>query len=292
MKRVILVVFAVGLSFGQKPNSSLSFEVASVKPCPPETRQSQLRTQGCFGGPGTPSPGQYVCFDATVAIMVRAAFGLKNYQLPGVSMWSGPSYDVRAPIPAGATKEQVRIMLQNLLIERFKLTYHFEKREMPVYALVVSKNGPKLNISRPEPPPPSDGGPTASTSHAPTTWTMGPYGVPLLPPIPRGATSAGTMANGVKSFSASAATMDRIVEYLSTELGRPVTDATGLTGQFDFTLTFMGEGGSGSGPSAVESDAPTLFTAIQEQLGLKLEQKKGLVYAIFIDHVEKNPTAN
>jgi len=280
--RVILAFSAAALAYAQTPNSSLSFEVASVKPSPPP--QGSMRTQGCFGGPGTRSPGQYVCTDATVAIMVRTAFGLKSYQLPGVSMTSGPSYDVRAPIPQGTTQAQLRIMLQNLLIERFKLAYHFEKREMPVYALVVGKNGPKLKISVPESPPPAGGDPAAPVF--PPKRTMGPYGV-SVPRLPRGATSSGLTASGVKSFSASAATMDTLVEYLSRELGSPVTDATGLTGEYDYTLVFLSEAAQ-----SVDSDAPTLVTAIQEQLGLKLERDKGLVDVIFIDHVEKNPTAN
>src|ERR1035441_9655252 len=93
MIRVILAFLAAALAYAQTPDSSLSFEVASVKPCPPA--QGQMRTMGCFGGPGTRSPGQYVCTDATVAIMVRTAFGLRPYQLPGVSMTDGPSYDVK-----------------------------------------------------------------------------------------------------------------------------------------------------------------------------------------------------
>jgi uncharacterized protein (TIGR03435 family) len=239
-------------------------------------------------------------------MMVKEAFGLKPYQLPGVSITNGPTYDVRAPIPAGTTKEQIRIMLQNLLIERFKLAYHFDKREMPGYELVVSKNGPKLKISPPESAPTAAGGPTASTSPSPGKWTMGPDGVPVLPlPLPRGATSMATAPNGLKRFGASAGTMDKLVEYLSTELGRRITDATGLTGQFDFTLTFTAEVDSRSGPSMSvgldggsspapppESDAPTLFDAIQKQLGLKLEPKKAVVDILVIDHVEKNPTAN
>lgn len=280
--RVILAFSAAALAYAQTPNSSLSFEVASVKPSPPP--QGSMRTQGCFGGPGTRSPGQYVCTDATVAMMVRTAFGLRPYQLPGVSMTDGLTYDVRAPIPAGATQAQLRVMLQNLLIARFGLKYHLEKREMPVYTLVVGKDGPKLKVSPPESASPAGGEPAAPAF--PPKRTMGPYGV-SVPSLSRGQKSSSTGRNGVKSFSAGAGTMDQLAEDLSNELGRPVTDATGLTGEYDYTLTFLRESATES-----DSDAPTLLTAVQEQLGLKLEKGRGSVDVIFIDHVEKSPTAN
>ena len=106
-------------------------------------------------------------------------------------------------------------------------------------------------------------------------------------------------------MSASDSTVEQIVGILSNQLGRPVTDATGLKGKYDFTLTFTGDVPGGRGPSMSvsmdggpapapppESDAPTIFAAVQQQLGLKLEAKKGDVDIFVIEHVEKNPTEN
>ena len=292
MRRALLGIFACCLAHGQAPDPSLSFEVASVKPsAPPEVIEAggrvMARRMGCSGGPGTSSPGQYTCANATIGIMVRQAFGLKPYQLPSVGMSDGPKYDVTAKIPAGATREQVLAMMQNLLIERFKLTYHYEKKEMQVYELVVGKGGPKLKESPPEPPPAADGAPAAAPPPPSSgRTTMGPDGFPVLPSR-RGGMSIVMMSNGGRRIAASDSTMEQIVGLLSNQLGLPVIDATGLTGKHDFTLTFTDTSSSPGGPSMsvsvdggsaaappAESDAPTIFAAVQEQLGLRLAPKE------------------
>jgi uncharacterized protein (TIGR03435 family) len=310
LKRSILGLIAGCMAYGQTPDPAIIFEVASVKPAPPpEVSQGGarvVRRTGCSGGPGTPSPGQYTCFNTSVVNMVSNAFGLKPYQLPAASAADAARFDVTAKIPAGATKEQVGIMMQNLLIERFKLTYHYEKKEMQVYDLVVGKNGPKLKESPPEPPPPADGAAAPPPPlPAPGKMTLGPDGFPVLP-ARRGSTSMMMMSNGGRRITSTDAAVEQIVGLISNELARPVNDATGLKGKYDFTLTFTGEvpagragasvaisGDGGAAPAAApDSDAPSIFAAVQEQLGLKLEQKRGTVDLFIIDHVEKSPTEN
>ncbi len=252
MKRTILGLFACWLTYGQPPNPSLSFEVASVKLSPPFQGGVGGGLIGCRGGPGTEDPGQYTCAHATIGTLLIQAFSLKPYQLPSVSR---DAYQVTAKVPAGATKEQLRTMLQNLLVERFKLTWHFEKKEMEIYTLVVGKGGLKLK----EP----------SLEYR----------------------SSQSRINGGLSFSATAWTMDQLAQFLSLQLRQPVNDATGLNGKYDFTLTYAADGIRPALTPPPESDAPTLFTAVQG-LGLKLDQKKGPIDVLVIDHMEKNPTEN
>jgi uncharacterized protein (TIGR03435 family) len=183
-------------------------------------------------------------------------------------------------------------MLQNLLAERFKLAYHYEKKEMQVYGLVVGKSGLKMKESPPEPPPAADGAPPAPPA-SPGKLTIGPDGFPVLP-ARRGTMSMMAMANGARRIVITDASMEQLVSMLSNQLGRPVTDATGLKGKYDVTLTFASDNAnlSASAPDNSETDAPPLLTAVQEQLGLKLEQKKGEVDMFVIDHAQKSPTEN
>jgi uncharacterized protein (TIGR03435 family) len=157
-------------------------------------------------------------------------------------------------------------MLVALIEDRFQLKIHRETKEMPVYALVVAKNGTKLKANAGEPGP---------------RLRMG-----------RG------QLNGTK------VPLKMLVQQLAQQLGRPVVDKTGLTGDYDFTLTwtpqpgeggamFAGPGGPGGpeGPPPSDPDGPSIFAAIQEQLGLKLESDKGPVEILVLDQVEK-PTEN
>ena len=289
MNRAALVLFACCAAYGQ------TFDVASVKPSPP-MEGTGMHSMGCNGGPGTQSPGQYTCSNATLNMMVLQAFGLKPYQLSS-ALTDGAKFDVAAKIPPGATKEQVRTMLQSLLAERFKLAYHYEKKEMQVYDLVVGKGGVKMKESPPEPPPAADGAPSAPPP-PPGRMTTGPDGLPVFP-TRRNMASMYMGRDGVRRITVTDATMERVVSTLSSQLGQPVTDSTGLKGTYDFTLTFAADTAAlststpdGAAPGATEIDAPPILVAVQEQLGLKLEAKKGPVDVLVIDHAEKMPTEN
>jgi uncharacterized protein (TIGR03435 family) len=217
-------------------------------------------------------------------------------------------------------------MLQNLLAERFKLALHHETKELPMYALVVGKGGPKLKeaaeedaatpqgAAPPPPPPPPPGRDEAG----PVRLKMGVDGMPQLPSgmgkngmimmmimDPNGGGMRVRMVGKGQPISA-------LLEPLRNQLGRPVVDATGLTAKYDITLDYAPDGlsgpmgmmpppppphdgapgGGGPMPSATDAGGPTIFTALQEQLGLKLEQRKGPVDLLVIDHLEKLPTEN
>jgi uncharacterized protein (TIGR03435 family) len=305
-----LVVFACCAAFAQ------TFEVASVKPAAPITgNRIQVMMRG---GPGTPDPGQITYTNVTVKNVLMNAYGVKGFQISGPSWLESERYDIVAKLPRGATKEEFMAMLQNLLAERFKLTLHREKKDLPMYALVVGKNGPKLKESVEEPTPaegdaPKAGGP-ADGPVVMGRMAMGKDGFPVLPPGAGGRGSTAIMLmNGNARMTASKQSMAGLAEMLSGQLDLPVVDMTGLTAKYDFTLYFApealvgmrlgappnpgpppGEGGGGV-PDASAPDAqsnPSLFTALQEQLGLKLEQRKGPVDLLVIDHLEKAPIEN
>ena len=182
-------------------------------------------------------------------------------------------------------------MLQSLLADRFHLKVHIETRELPVYALVVARGGSKLKASTPEPATPPD-------QDAPPSPPGGPDDAPHSPP-------KGSMFVRMSSTGVQANATDSTVESLATMLtnqpdigGRQVIDKTGLTGKYDWTLKWTPTVGmamrgmdNGAKETSGEPDAPGLFTALEEQLGLKLEPQKAPVEVVVIDHVEP-PTAN
>jgi uncharacterized protein (TIGR03435 family) len=272
-----------------------SFEVASIRPSEP-VGTGRFRF-GMTGGPGTRDPGRFTCNSCNLSMLVTAAFDIKNFQLSGPNSLNTERFDVTATIAEGATKEQFRMMLQNLLAERFKMTVHHEKKEMPVYELVVAKGGPKLKETV-EDPASKD----SAVSPAPLE-ARGRGG----PPPGNGATMTFRFgAAGSSTYSAKGQTMEQFAVMLSNQVGKPVTDGTGLKGKYDYTLTFaadvagmMAKQGivlpppqpGGISPPADADSGPTIFAAVQE-LGLKLEQKKGLVDVVVVDHIEKVPTEN
>jgi uncharacterized protein (TIGR03435 family) len=187
-----------------------------------------------------------------------------------------------------------RLMLQSLLADRFHLKVHIETKVLPVYALVVAKGGPKLKASAPPPPPSPDADGTA------------PQSPPAPPspdkPLPKQVPPGSMMMRGSSTkmeLTASEGTINGLAKILANQPdagGRQIIDQTGLTGKYDYHLewapadTAMGVKGAdnGTGPDA---DAPPLFTALEEQLGLKLEPQKGPVQVVVIDHMEA-PSAN
>jgi uncharacterized protein (TIGR03435 family) len=314
-----LVVFTACAALAQTAENSPSFEVASVKPAAPIVGNRIM--VGMRGGPGSPDPGQITYNNVTVKNVLMNAYGVKGFQISGPGWLDSERYDIVAKVPRGATKAEFMVMLQNLLAERFKLTLHREKKDLPMYALVVGKNGPKLKESVDEPAPkegdaPKAGGPAADGPLAGAARGRLAVGRDGFPVLPAGATAM-TLMNGSASMRASKQSMAGLAEMLSSQLDLPVVDMTGLTGKYDFTLYFSPEGlagmrlpaglappppnaappgeGGGGMPTASTPDgqsAPSLFSALQEQLGLKLEQRKGPVDLLVIDHLEKAPVEN
>jgi uncharacterized protein (TIGR03435 family) len=271
---------------------SPTFEVASIKPSPPPSRG---RVVGC------PSdPGRIACTYMTVSALIWLAY--EPSRLEGITGDIGRfanRYDVYVKVPPGSTKEQIRLMWQNLLAERFKLKVHHEPKEVQGYDLVVAKGGPKMKEAAETPPASDSPPPTLVPTGAISAPHLGSDGFPELRP---GTTSA-MVANKAR-WRQDAATPEGIATMLSSQLGQPVHDSTGLKGKYAVTLSWVtGPPGAGRGAAVAQPEAgspiaessepegPTLIEALQSQLGLRLEPKKVTVQVLVVDHVEK-PTEN
>lgn len=343
------VALVCSMAYGQAPadgkssDARLEFEVATVKPTAPQGPGRMM--MGMRGGPGSGDPGRITYDNLSLRDLMTIAYSVKRSQITGEPSWlDSERFDITAKVPPGATKDEARVMLQNLLADRFKLTLHREKKEMSMYALVVGKNGPKLKESAaapdgepkdngepPPPPPPPMGGRDR--------MAMGKDGCPEPPPqMGNRPMNIMMFTNGAACMVATSQTMSGLADMLSNQFDRPVTDMTGLQGKYDFHLRFdpsslgsgrggmmimagpppgaMGAGGgpgpaggggqvAGGGPGRDEAGGrgpvtmaepletpPTIFAALQEQLGLKLEPRKGPADLLVIDHIEKTPTEN
>ena len=192
--------------------------------------------------------------NATPRMCIQRAFGLKAYQLAGPDSMERDRFMISAKAGGPASREKLMEMLQTLLVERFKLAFHRETRELPVYALVVGKNGPKLKEAADDEATEIDGGDGDDLVF---------HGVPM------------GMLTGV----------------LANSLDRPVFDETGLKGKYNFSLAWAERRRKGATGEAVSPDAPSIFTALQERLGLKLESRKAPVEMFVVDRLER-PSEN
>lgn len=233
------------------------------------------------GGPGTDDPSLFACKNCALSGLILKAFDLQPYQLSGpdwllsVGMQS-TRFMVSAKIPPGASKEQFRLMLQNLLAERFKLTVHHSQKEMSVFNLVVAKNGPKFK-EYVEIPQDDD----AARQNGPLK--KNDEGFPILPP---GKGFSMAIMNDRAALRSGGGTMEELAVNLSNQLHQPVHDDTGLQGKYDIVMTWV------PGEPKAEDPGPSIFQALKDQLGLKLESKKGMVDILVVDHLEKTPTEN
>jgi uncharacterized protein (TIGR03435 family) len=296
MKRLIaagvVVLFACGAQ-GQSSGKRMEFEVASLKFASGQGRSSFR------GGPGTGDPTRLVVNNLPLFSLIMRAYDLGAFQISGLHD-DGERYDINAKVPAGATKEEVRLMLQNLLADRFHLKVHLETKELPIYEMTVSKTGLKIKEHEGESPkeemdlPAGRGIPrdkNGNLAPPPNSWIM------LLAP--------GGGAQG--RFNAIDEPIAAFVKDLTRQFGRFVVDSTGLTGRYDFNLTYSTDVPAGAGskvaaagaaapPAAAPSDpeqdyGPNLLGAVQA-LGFKLESKKGPVELLVVDHFEKVPAEN
>ena len=156
-------------------NAKLSFEAASIKPAPPPDGHG-MRV-GMQGGPGTSDPERVTFENFTLSALIGTAYDVKWYQMPGLDMLDANRFNITATLVPGATKEQFRLMLRNLLAERFQLAVHKEMREIPIYALTVAKNGPKLKKAAADP---QDDAAAKDDSHPGARMAKDSDGFPIL----------------------------------------------------------------------------------------------------------------
>lgn len=248
-------MIAVGAACAQTADPSLTFEVATVKlATPPSGVEGKgMIRMGVQGGPGTSDPGQMTYSFLSLRNLLTQAFGVKVSQIQGPEWLDSERFNIVAKVPRGATKDDVKIMLQNLLKERFQLAAHREKKELSVYTLVVGKSGPKMKESEDQSDPdaaaaasaPSDSDPGARTPPPPPGPSKTKIGKDGMPEFPRGVQRPGIMMmammspNGMRvKLNAMRQTMGQLADSLSNQVDRPVVDMTGLTKRYDFTLDF------------------------------------------------------
>jgi uncharacterized protein (TIGR03435 family) len=240
------------------------FEVASIRP-------HTFTGAGGGGRLGVSVSGNRITGSImTLNRLIIYAYDLKNDQISGGPSWAASSEDVydiaaKAPGDEAPPVDRVRLMFQSLLADRFKLAAHRETRDLPLYELVVAKNGSKLkpHVDDPKAPKPEPGKPPSGG---------------LVMTMPSG---------GQRRIAVTNRPLATLTSALAAQLGQPVVDKTGLTGAYDYTIEF-----TPAGPTvAADSDFPSLLVAVQEQLGLKLEPKKAPAEILVIDHAER-PSAN
>lgn len=250
LRRLCLVSLTLPSVFGQSTAEPLAFEVASVKPSPPDGSH----VMGLYPG------GRFVATGATLRILIELAYRIQPYQHKGGPGWlDSDRFDVIAQAGRSVGNDEVDRMLQTLLADRFKLAMHQDPKLLPGFMLVVAKHGPKLKGQ-----------------------SQGPFAVRPGPKMGRRIIGP--------------ASMQQLAESLGRMLGRPVVDKTGLPGHFDFSLDWTPDNPPAPAnqpdlPQAPGAFTDGLLTALEDQLGLKLEPQKDLGTLYIIDHVER-PSEN
>jgi uncharacterized protein (TIGR03435 family) len=262
-----------------------SFEVASVK----------RNNSGDGNVSRGMQPGGMTFVNAPLRQLIIAAYGVQPFQIIGGPAWmTSDRFDIAAKAEGTPPPEQMNLMLRSLLADRFKLVARMEKREMPTYSLVKAREDGRLGPGLK--PASVDCGPAGRGRGGPPAPPPGP------PPGAGRAGQAISLGGGCRVMIAPGRVMSsgqpiaQLATLLGNQLGRPVIDQTGLTGGYDFELSFMpdaGRGGAAATPPPgapplppIDPDAPSLFTALQEQLGLKLEADRGPVDVVVIDSVQ------
>lgn len=270
MLRCLLFASLAGAVAAQAPDTSLTFEVASVRPAghrSADDTPGQGSGGGRLGGPGTGNPGRIFYFGATLQRLVMDAFEVQADQISGPEWLASEKFDITANVAKRTSKEQSDVMLQNLLVERFKLSFHKITKDGPVYDLTVASGGPKL-------------------APAATGGRRGVQSARLSNGLVRRTCRSCAIAElirAVQGFDAARLAPDRLV------------DKTGLTGRYQFTLEYLQSSVNTLKLSAIQSQAHSgqdVFTALETQLGLKAEKGQGPEEVLVIDHIDKTATEN
>ena len=229
------------------PTDKAAFEVASIRAAEPGRENIQV------------VPGSLTMKSVRMITAIRWAYDVLEYQVSGPAWMNEVRFDITAKAATPAKEAEMRLMLQGLLAERFKLTVHHQVKELPALVLTVGKNGHKLT------PAETEGNPSFST--------------------------------GKMTLTGKGATLGQMIEFLSRQVRNPIIDQTGLTGRFDYFVDINSyiteEIMKGAGPGGPPPEAPSIIAqALQSQLGLKLESKKTPMDTVIVDSVEKTPTEN
>ena len=251
MRRMMLTFVVLWLATdvaAVSQQSATAFEVASVKPNNSGSPRS---------GTSIPPGGRFESTNVTLHQLMKVAYDVRDVQIVGGPAWGkSDRFDVVGKIPEGVPPTSVHEMVQSLLVDRFKLITHKEAREQPVYALVLSRPDRKLG---------------------PGLTVTGCAG-------DRCGNTSTNESNGSGAVRGVSRSMSDIAAWIADRVDRDVVDRTGLAEKYDFELRYTSARIDRTLPSG---DMPSLFTALQEQLGLKLESARGTVEIIVIDSVER-----
>jgi uncharacterized protein (TIGR03435 family) len=268
-------------AFGQSPAARPEFEVASVKKSAPAVA-GQVNI-------GVHIDSAMVRYSTLpMRSYIRMAYRVSDYQVLGPDWLATENFDIAAKLPEGATRAQLPEMIQSLLAERFKLVLHRDKKEFPVYALVVAKNGPKLKES------PPDSSPGANTTVDVNVTAGRGGGV-----IDMG--NGSTIGYGRDRLEAKKVTLSALAVAVERLLDRPVVDMTGIAGTYDFSLEYSWDelrslvrtssGGATELPANPDAPGNSIFTSLAA-FGLKLEPRKAPIEVLVVDRIERTPTEN
>ena len=268
---IALLIPALGAN-AQNVGDAQTFEVVSIK----------VRTEA-GGGPNTSSPDRYNRMNVSLRGLVQDAYGLQPYEVAGGPEWVTGSvrFDVMAKASSVPSREQMRLMVQHMLRERFALRTHKETRQMPIYVLRVARAdarlGEKLTKTTVDCAAIAAERIRKGETAKPERLRAGER------PVCRESQIAGPRPGGVTlHYQGSGIDSGEFARWLSPYLGRTVIDRTGLTGDFDIDLAFS----LGGNPGAAVDETVSIFAALQEQLGLKVDADRGPVEVLIIDSAE------
>jgi uncharacterized protein (TIGR03435 family) len=273
----------------QAPAGAPAFEVASIKPNNSGDGRIMMQNQ----------PGRYVATNVTLRLLIRNAYQLQDFQITGGPSWlASDHFDINAKVPdeframappaPGSGPGPLQLMIRALLVERFKLVVHNETKDSPIYALILARADGKLGP-----------GLKKSNVDCAAVFAAGRARGGAMPPPPQpGERMQCGMRVGPGNLMGGGALMPQFANTLGMFAGRIVVDRTGLEGAYDVDLTWTPDQmpqrppGAPDGPVqfngvAIDPNGPSLFTAVQEQLGLKLDSQRGPVEIVVIDRAEK-----
>ena len=219
-----------------------------------EAASVKLNTSGSSGSSSRGSKGQIVFTNQTLKRLIERAYSVKPFQVTGPAWMETVSFDIAAKYPPDTQTDDRTLMLRTLLEDRFKLAAHRESKDLPGYALVVAKGGFKLK------------------------------------PVEPGGSSTDSNGGRLQTLTAKKTSMGQLADLVARSMGEMVVDQTGIDGVYDFELRWANDDQTPSGTDAAA--VPTLLTALQETLGLRLQPKKVPTEIIVVDHVERAPSEN
>jgi uncharacterized protein (TIGR03435 family) len=242
-----------GAAVAHSADQSLTFEAASIKP----GASTDRRAFTFRGGPGTAAPGYIYATSASLSGLIQRAYGVKSYEFVYPPWMDDARFDLTVKLPDGASKDDAAAMLRNLLLERFRLKARRESRTVPIYSLRTANGGLRIAARKND-----------------------PEGFPDVTPemLARGVVR---MFVGDKArLIVDEQPLDRVADVLSLSAGRPVLDRTGVSDPISFTLRWT------------TADDLSLFGALEEQLGLKLEPGRETIQVLVVDSADRTPAAN